>query len=196
MATRWCTELGVAKKRCPFVFKGHPSTFKCTRDKIWPILTKIWCFLTVTAVRIDSCVRSNALRDKAWSSVEEVPYYFSRSSIKIQGHTGDKIADFEPNWVFPDCNSSLNSPMVFEMMHEAWSSIKKLSCCFSRSSVKFQGHCGQKNRQFWPELSVSGLYLKFDFTDGFEMMHKALSSIEEGPYCFRGRPSNFEIIRA
>ena len=28
-----------------------------------------------------------------------------------QGHAGQKIAIFYPNWAFPDCNSSLNSPM-------------------------------------------------------------------------------------
>ena len=29
-----------------------------------------------------------------------------------QGHTNKKIVDFDPNWAFPDCNSSLNSPMA------------------------------------------------------------------------------------
>ena len=45
---------------------------------------------------------------KAWSSIEEVPYCFSMSYVKFQGHTAKKIVDFDPNWVFPDCNSSLN----------------------------------------------------------------------------------------
>ena len=31
---------------------------------------------------------------KAWCSIEEVPSYFSRSSIQFQGHTGQKISDF------------------------------------------------------------------------------------------------------
>ena len=44
---------------------------------------------------------------KAWSSTEEVPYCFSRSSVKFQGHTAKKIVEFDPNWAFPDCNSSL-----------------------------------------------------------------------------------------
>ena len=48
----------------------------------------------------------------AWSSVEEVPYCFSRSSVKFQGHTALKIAEFDPDLAFPDCNSSLNSPMA------------------------------------------------------------------------------------
>ena len=33
---------------------------------------------------------------KAWCSVEEVHYCFSRSSIKIQGHTGWKMDDLNP----------------------------------------------------------------------------------------------------
>ena len=55
--------------------------------------------------------------------------------------------------------------------------------CFSKSSVKFQGHTGQRNHQFWLELSVSGLQLQFEFTDGFEMMHKAWCSKEEVCCC-------------
>ena len=47
---------------------------------------------------------------KAWRSIEEVPYRLSRSSVNFQGHAGQKIANFCPNWVFPDCNSSLNIP--------------------------------------------------------------------------------------
>ena len=35
---------------------------------------------------------------KAWSSIEEVPYCFARSSIKFHGHTGGKIDDLNPIW--------------------------------------------------------------------------------------------------
>ena len=48
---------------------------------------------------------------KAWSSIEELPYCFSRWSVKFQGHTALKIVEFDPDWAFPDCNSSFNSPM-------------------------------------------------------------------------------------
>ena len=41
---------------------------------------------------------------EAWSSIGEVPYCFSRSSVKFQGHAGQKIAHFDPNWAFMDCN--------------------------------------------------------------------------------------------
>ena len=41
-------------------------------------------------------------------SIGEVLYCFSRSSVKLQGHTRQKMADFDSNLVFPDCNSILN----------------------------------------------------------------------------------------
>ena len=75
------------------------------------------------------------------------------------------------------------------MMHTAWWGIWEVSYCFSMSSVKFQGNTGQKNRQLWPELGVSGLNLQFGFTDGYEMMRRAWSSIEKVPHCF------FKFIR-
>ena len=37
---------------------------------------------------------------KTWSRIEDVPYCFSMSSVKFQGRTGQKIADFEPNLGF------------------------------------------------------------------------------------------------
>ena len=43
---------------------------------------------------------------------------------------------------------------------------------------------GSKNCRFSPKLRVSGLLFQFEFTDGFEMMHKAWCSIEEVPFCF------------
>ena len=154
---------------------------------------------------------------KAWSSIEEVPYCFSMSSVKFQGHTGSKIADFNPTLVFPDCNSSFNSPMLVndaqslqwhrrgvllffkvicqisrshgikkisdfdpnwafqdcnpifelndscEMMHEAWSSIKEMPYCFSRSSVKFQGHTESKSADFAPNWAFPDCNSRLDW---------------------------------
>ena len=86
---------------------------------------------------------------KAWSHIEDVPYCFSRSSVKFQGHTRQKIADFDPNLVFPDCNSLLITN-GFEMMYKAWSSVEEVPYSFSRSFVKFQGHMGQEITNFDP----------------------------------------------
>ena len=49
---------------------------------------------------------------KAWTRVEEVPYCFARSSIKFQGRTALKIIEFDPDWGFPDCNSSFQIPQI------------------------------------------------------------------------------------
>ena len=68
------------------------------------------------------------------------------------------------------------------MMHTAWYCLGAVPYWFSRSSIKFEGHMAKKNRRFRPKLGVFGLYLQFEFTDGYEMMHKDWSSIEES-YC-------------
>ena len=116
----------------------------------------------------------------AWCCLEEVPYCFSRSSVIFQGHTALKIVEFDPDWAFPDCNSSLNSPMAnkwctklevalkrcpvvfhghlsnfkvtegFKMMHKAWCNLEEVPYNFSRWSIKFQGHTGEKFDDFYP----------------------------------------------
>ena len=87
---------------------------------------------------------------KAWSSIEEVPYCFSRSSVKFQGYTALKIVEFDPNWAFPDCNSSLNSPMAMKCCTKLENSKGEMPYCFPRSSIKFQGHTGQNITDFDP----------------------------------------------
>ena len=62
-----------------------------------------------------------------------MPYCFSRSSIKFQDHRGQKIANFDPNWAFPDCNSSLNSQMALK-----W--CPKLNVVSKRCPIVFEGH--------------------------------------------------------
>ena len=70
---------------------------------------------------------------KAWSSIEEEPYCFSRSSIKFQGHIALEIVEFDSNWAFPDCNSSLNSMMAMKCC-------TKLETAKKRCPIVFQGH--------------------------------------------------------
>ena len=68
----------------------------------------------------------------AWCTTEEVSYCFPRPSIKFQGHTGQKINNFDPNRAFPDCNFSLIHQWI-EMMHKA---IEELPYRGHRSIVK------------------------------------------------------------
>ena len=70
---------------------------------------------------------------RAGSSIVEVPYCFSRSYIKFQGHTALKIVEFDPNWAFPDSNSSLNSPMAMKCC-------TKLETAKERCPIVFQCH--------------------------------------------------------
>ena len=96
MAMKCCTKLETAKERCSIVFQGHPSNFKVTRYKTSPILTQIGRFRTIGRSQL--------------SNPSDLPC--SRSSVKFQGHTALKSVEFDPDWPFPDCNSSLNSPMA------------------------------------------------------------------------------------
>ena len=70
---------------------------------------------------------------RAWSSIVEVPFSFSRSYVKFQGHTALKIVEFDPNWAFPGSNSSLNSPMAMKCC-------TKLETAKERCPIVFQGH--------------------------------------------------------
>ena len=70
---------------------------------------------------------------RAWSSIVEVRYCFSRPHVKFQGHTALKIVEFDPNWAFPDSNSSLNSPMAMKCC-------TKLETAKEKCPIVFQGH--------------------------------------------------------
>ena len=61
------------------------------------------------------------------------------------------------------------------MMHKAWSRIKDVSHYFEATRDK-------KKITFWPELGISGLYLRVEFTNSYEIMHKNWSGIEEVTY--------------
>ena len=80
-----------------------------SKVKVTDVKTQLNCFLTITPVWIDIWWWNDAqsLMMPRWG-----PFCFSRSSIKFQGHTDKKNVDFDPNWAFPDCNSSLKSPMA------------------------------------------------------------------------------------
>ena len=120
---------------------------------------------------------------KAWSSIEEVPYCFPSSSVNLQGRTALKIVEFDPNWAFPDCNSNLNSPMGTEWCTKLEVALRD-ALLFLRVIRKISRSHGSKHHRIWPKLGVSGLKLQFEFTNGYEMMHKAWSSTENVPYCF------------
>ena len=79
------------------------------------------------------------------SGIEEVLYYCLRSYVKFQGHTVQKIKDFDPSWAFPDCNSWRNSQM--DTKWKAFDGIEEVPSyiwLILRSSDIFQGHTDRK----------------------------------------------------
>ena len=62
-----------------------------------------------------------------------MPYCFSRSYVKFQGHSALKMVDFDPNWAFPDCNSSLISLIAVKCS-------TKLETAKDICPIVFQGH--------------------------------------------------------
>ena len=76
---------------------------------------RVWPRLGVSGLLLQfEFTNGYEMMHKAWSRIEEVPYCFSRSSVKFQGHTALIIVEFDPNCAFPDCNSSFNTPMVMK----------------------------------------------------------------------------------
>ena len=92
--------------------KGHAKgQGQRSKVKVTEVTTQLNRFRTVTPVWIHIWWWNDAyslmlLRRGALFNC------FSRSSVKFQGHTALKIIQFDLDWAFPDCNSSLNSPMA------------------------------------------------------------------------------------
>ena len=86
--------------------KGQGQTSKV---KVTEVMTPFSCFRTVTPVWIHIWWWNVA---QSLMLLRRGALLFSWSFIKSQGHTALKIIEFDPNWAFPDSNSSLNTPMA------------------------------------------------------------------------------------
>ena len=150
MAPKWSTKLEVELKRCPIVFQGHTSNCKVTRLKKSSILTQIGRFRTVTPVW-------NSPMATKWCKKLEVALnrchvVFRGHTSKFQGHTALKIIEFDPDWAFPDWNSSLISPMAPKWCTKLEVALKRCSIVFFWSSVKFHGHTALKKSSNLPQI--------------------------------------------
>ena len=76
--------------------------------KVTEAMTPLSRFRTVTPVWIHIWWWNDT---QSWMLLRRAALLFSRSFVTFQGHTAKKNVDFDPNWAFPDCNSSLNLPM-------------------------------------------------------------------------------------
>ena len=123
------------------------------------ILTWIQHFQTVTPVWITD---SYEMMHKAWRDMEEVSYYFSRSSVKFLGHTGKKDPDLSQIWHFwQGWGTCICSTQVlnffysfFTHTHEFQSNCTR-TCTHTRGQVLgyFYGH--------WPEYWYSMGHWKY-----------------------------------
>ena len=147
--------------------------FKVTQDKKkLLILTQIGCFRTPPIV-----VQGHL-------------------SCHIQGYMGQKIADFDPNWAFPDCNLSLNLSMVLKLC-------SKLHVAWKRCPIVFQGH--PSNFKVTWEKKITDFDLNWVYPD----CNSSFNSLVDLKWCtklnvvwkrcpiiFQGHPSIFKIIMA
>ena len=80
-----------------------------SKVKVTEVKTQVNGFRAVTPVWIHIWWWNDA---QSLMLLISVTLLFLRSSIKFQGHTAKKSSILTQIWAFPDCNSSLNSPMA------------------------------------------------------------------------------------
>ena len=134
---------------------------------------------------------------KVWIGIEYAPYCFSWSSVKFQGHTGQKIANFYPNGVrfWTSCNSSLNTIMATNDTQ----SFKR----YTRGAILFFKVIRQISRShraticniFYPNWvfpdCTSGLNSLMVTNDA-----QSFKGHTRGAIFFQGHLSNFKVTRA
>ena len=113
------------------------------------------------------------------------------SSLKFQGHTAKQ--------------KSLISTQIgrFRTATPVWSqqwlrndtqslTLQKRCALLFFKVIRQISRSQRKKIRFWPECKLFGLQLKFEFNDGFGMMHTAWRSIEDVSYCFSGSSVKFQ----
>ena len=107
---------------------------------------------------------------KGWSSLEEVPYCFSRPSVKFQSHAAKWKLRFWPN-----LGVTFEFTNDFETMHKAWSRTKEVLFCFSRSSTYFKVARDKKSSiltQIWCFRTVTPVWLFFKVVCQISRSHR------------------------
>ena len=128
---------------------------------------------------------------KAWNNVEEVPYCFSWSSIKFQTHTGQKFDHFDKNWAFPDCNSSVNSPMALKLCTKLEVALK--NSIFFKVIHQISRSHGTKNTLILTRIerfrTVTSVWIHWSVWDDAQSFK---CNVEEAPYNFSRSSIQFQ----
>ena len=136
--------------------------------------------LSVTPFSQCSCHRI-----ASWNFQELLPVTkgMSMRKVKVRGQRS-RSQRSKPNLAFFYCDFrlqfSLNSYTMMKWC-TCWCCLGEVCYCFRRSCVKFQANTAKKIVEFLTKLGVSGLSLQFEFTNGYEMVHKAWSTIDKEP---------------
>ena len=141
---------GITNDRSDVHTKGQSQSSKV---KVTEVMTPFRRFRTVTPVWIHIWRQNDA---HSLMLLRRGAILFSRSAVKFQGHTAKKssiltyIGRFRtvtPVWIYQ------------WLWNDAWSvkQHRRSALLFSNVICQFSRSHGTKNRQFWPELSVSGL---------------------------------------
>ena len=130
-----------------FLSSYHPEIFKKgqghgSKVKVTEVMTPFSRFQTVTPVWIHIWRWNDA---QSLMLLRRGALLFYKVIRQISRSHG-----WKNNWFWPNLGvSGLWLQFEFtngqEMIHKAWSSIGEVPYCFSRSSVNFQGHVGQKS---------------------------------------------------
>ena len=105
-----------------------PTVFSCDQAALLMVFSVRHTFLTMFQSSYHHEIFRSYYQWQKWCPCKK-----SRSEVKGQGHRGKQMVKFDPDWAFPDCNSSLNSPMATKW----WT---KLEVGWKRCPIVFQGH--------------------------------------------------------
>ena len=101
-----------------FQFRNWPQPWNSLMDLKWCIKLPIpipipWLAIPIPIPELTPALEFTdgfEMMHKAWCSIEKVPYYFFRSSIKFQGHKGWKSDNLNLIWVRLLRRSQLSNP--------------------------------------------------------------------------------------
>ena len=154
MIMKWFTKLEVAQERCSIIFLRSSIKFQGHTGKKITYFYANWSFP-------DCNLGINSPMVAKWCTKLEVAY--KRCPIVFHGDPSNFKVTWDQNspiWTWIGRYRTVNPVWIdwwlwYDAQSLKW--YRRGAYCFSRSSIKFQGHTWQKNYRFLPELSVSGL---------------------------------------
>ena len=135
-------------------------------------------------------LQTKVLQNNPWAKMG-LMILFSAATKQFYGRSCPSVCLF----VCPSLRISVTRFDYVSLNVSSWNfqEIFQLTKMMSKQQVKVKSQSQRSRGQFCPNLGLSRLQL--ESTDGYEMLHKAWSGIEEMPYCFLN-PLDFKVTRA